>query len=37
MLAVAFDFQMRAGETARDVLLDLLGSRQHEKGSSRYQ
>lgn len=30
MLAVAFDFQMSAGETAGDVLLDLFGSRQHE-------
>jgi hypothetical protein len=33
MLAVALDFEMLAGEPSRDVLLDLFGSRQHERSS----
>jgi hypothetical protein len=33
MLAVAFDFEMLASEPSRNVMLDLFGSRQHEKSS----
>jgi hypothetical protein len=33
MLTVAFDFEMLASEPSRDVLLDLFGSRQHERCS----
>jgi hypothetical protein len=29
MLAVAFDFEMPAGKARFDVLLDLVGGRQH--------